>query len=108
MIINLNLHLIPVFLNLPHGFMGQFKLVSQVVDVPLQGFYFWNVVLFFLLQLFYLELGATHVLFVVHALLIEFVVVIGDLLDSILVALRFNTSVAVVLEHVLFLHFEGS
>ena len=40
MIINLNLHLIPVFLNLPHGFMGQFKLVSQVVDVPLQGFYF--------------------------------------------------------------------
>ena len=108
MIINLNLHLIPILLNLPHSFMRQFQLMSQMVNMSLQSFYFWNIILFFLLKLFYLELGTAHVLFVVHALLIQFVVVIGDLLYCFLVPLRFDTGVTVVLEDVLLFHFEGS
>ena len=108
MIINLNLHLIPIFLDLPHSFMCQLKLMSQMINMSLQSFYFWNVVLFFLFQLFYLELGTTHVFFVVHALLIQFVVVIGDLFYCFLVTLRFDAGVAVILEHVLLFHFEGS
>ena len=67
--------------------MCELKLVSKVVNVPLQSLDFRNVVLLFLLELLDHELRSTHVLFVVHTFLVKFVVVISHLFDAFLVSL---------------------
>lgn len=79
-----------------------------MVNMPLQGLDFCVVVLFLLLELLDHELGATHILFHIQALLVELVVVVGELLDGFLVAFILESSITIVLEDVLFFHFEGA
>lgn len=52
MIIYFDFKSIPFFLNFFHSLVCKLKLMGQVIDMTLKCFYFGNVVLFFLLELF--------------------------------------------------------
>ena len=105
-IIDFNLKLIPLFLDFFHSLMGQFKLVSQVIDVAFKCFDLSEVVLFLLLEFLDHELGATHVLLHIEAFLVQLVVVICELFDCFLVSFVFERCITIVLEDVLLFHFE--
>jgi hypothetical protein len=75
--------------------------------MALEGLDLRDIVLLFLGELLDLELGATHVLFHVHVLLIQLVVILCKLLYRLLVSLRLHAGVPVVLQHVLFLHLQS-
>ena len=80
MIVDLNFKLISFFLNFAHGLVRKLQLVRQVVDVSLKCFDFSDVVLLFLLQLFNEECVPTCILLHVQAFLIQFVMLVCDLL----------------------------
>lgn len=82
--------------------------MSQVIDVTLERLDLGDVVLLFYLQLPDHERGAAGILLHVEALLIQFVVLFSELLDSLLVTIGLSTGIAIVLQHVLLVDLESS
>lgn len=76
--------------------------------MSLQGFDLRDVVLLLLLELLNHELGSSHILFIVHTFLIEFIVVVCHLFDALLMSFGLNTDISIVLEYILLFHLEGS
>lgn len=88
-VIDFNFELVPLLLDFFHGFVGQFELVGQVVDVAFQRLDLRDIVLLLLVQLFNHELRPAHIFLHVQTFLVKFVVFFGQLLDGFLVALAF-------------------
>ena len=108
MITYFNLELVSFLLNFSHGLVSQLQLMRQMVDVTLKCLNLRDVVLFLLLKLFDHERRSTRALFHVEALLIQLVVLVGQLLDGFLVPLGLSASIAIILQHVLLVYLESA
>jgi len=97
MVADFNLYLVSLLLHFPHSLVSKLKLVSQVVQVPLEGLDLTDVVLLLLLQFLDGEYRASGVLLHVKALLIQFGVLVLQLLQGVLMTLRLDTGVPIVL-----------
>lgn len=107
-IIGLQHHLVPLVLDLTHRLVGHLQLVSEVVNVPLQGFDLGDIVVLLLLEFFNCESGPGHVFLKVEALLVQVVVLLLHGLDCLLVPLVLGAEVSVILKDVLLLHFKST
>ena len=90
-----------------HVLMGLLQLPRDMVDVAFQRHNFLNIVLLFLLKLGQSETSSADILLRARNLVVKVFVLLTDLLDRVLKPLVLLTGIAVVLQNVFLLDFQG-